>query len=178
MNSDSADLFGEMGISSNNEGSINASRARELRYLILAVQREGNRWLAEMLRSKELTPAQAEVLTVLADNGPLTLSELGRLLICENGSPSRLVSTVVKRGLVLQSNHETDRRAKLFTLSDAGWAALKDFSEIEASIDTFLDALLSPTEQRFIIDSFYKILKGTSLEGAMLQRFSLDKNHQ
>ena len=56
------------------------SPLQELRYLILAVQREGNRWLSEMLRAADLTPAQAEVISILADREPLTLSGLGKLL--------------------------------------------------------------------------------------------------
>ena len=48
--------------------------AEELRYLILAAQREGARALAELLRPAGLTAAQAEVLAVLDDAGrPLTV---------------------------------------------------------------------------------------------------------
>ncbi|GHO54498.1 hypothetical protein KSB_29730 [Ktedonobacter robiniae] len=39
--------------------------AEELRYLILAAQREGERILTEVLRPLDLTPSQAEVLHVL-----------------------------------------------------------------------------------------------------------------
>lgn len=41
--------------------------AEELRYLILAIQREGNRLLAAELRPLGVTPSQAEVLRVLSD---------------------------------------------------------------------------------------------------------------
>jgi hypothetical protein len=57
--------------------------AEELRYLILAIQREGNRLLAAELRPLGVTPSQAEVLRVLRDHGPLTLSALGGLLVAE-----------------------------------------------------------------------------------------------
>src|SRR5204862_2497912 len=71
--------------------------AEELRYLILALQREGNRLLAAGLRALELTPSQAETLRVLADHQPLTLTGLGELLVCETGdNPSRLVDRLVK----------------------------------------------------------------------------------
>ena len=43
--------------------------AEELRYLILAIQREGNRLLAADLRPLGITPSQAEVIRVLADQG-------------------------------------------------------------------------------------------------------------
>ena len=60
----------------------------ELRYLILAAQREAYRQLADRLRPLGLTPSQAEVLTVLAQREPLSLVDLGELLVCETGSPS------------------------------------------------------------------------------------------
>ena len=63
----------------------------ELRYLVLAAQREGNRKLSRDLDAIGLTPAQAEVLLVLAEREPLTLVELGRCIVCETGSPSRIV---------------------------------------------------------------------------------------
>ena len=63
--------------------------AEELRYLVLAIQREGNRLLAAELKPLGITPSQAEVLRVLRDHGPLTLNALGGLLVCEtSNSPS------------------------------------------------------------------------------------------
>src|SRR3954471_14714181 len=78
----------------------------ELRYLILGAQREGNRALTELLKPIGVTPSQAEVLSVLAAaDSPLTVREIGLLLVCETGSPSRLVSTLVSAGLVARESH-------------------------------------------------------------------------
>ena len=66
--------------------------ADEIRLLILAAQRHGSRMLAGHLRRQSMTAAQLEVLQVLAGHAPLTLAELGRLLVCESGSPSRTAS--------------------------------------------------------------------------------------
>ncbi|GHO47983.1 hypothetical protein [Ktedonospora formicarum] len=68
----------------------------ELRYLILAAQREGNRMFTEALRPLNLTSSQAEVLRVLQERQPLSLVALGSMLICEGGSPSRLVNGLVE----------------------------------------------------------------------------------
>ena len=97
--------------------------ADELRYLILAVQREGSRRLAARLRDAGLTPAQAEVLDVLRDRAPLSLAELGRLLVCETGSPSRLVDALVQRGLVARTPSPQDRRVVSLALTEAGRGA-------------------------------------------------------
>ncbi|TCO19271.1 DNA-binding MarR family transcriptional regulator [Kribbella steppae] len=95
--------------------------AEELRYLILAIQREGNRLLAAELRPLGLTPSQAEVLRVLRDHGPLTLSALGGLLVCETGnSPSRLVDRLVAQGLIQRDTDPKDRRYLTLSLSAEG----------------------------------------------------------
>ena len=111
--------------------------ADELRYLILAVQREGSRRLAARLRDAGLTPAQAEVLDVLRDRAPLSLAELGRLLVCETGSPSRLVDALVQRGLVARTPSPQDRRVVSLTLTEAGreaQAASAGSSEVRDAI--------------------------------------------
>ena len=52
------------------------------------------------LRPLGVTPAQAEVLQVLADRQPLTLTGLGELLVSESGTnPSRLTGRLVTAGL-------------------------------------------------------------------------------
>jgi MarR family transcriptional regulator, organic hydroperoxide resistance regulator len=93
----------------------------ELRFLILAVQREGNRILAARLRPLGLTPSQAEVLRVMHDHQPLTLSALGHLLVCETtSSPSRLVDRLVGQGLLQRTTDPDDRRYVTLTLTPEG----------------------------------------------------------
>ena len=92
-----------------------------IRYLVLAAQREGNRRLSGDLRELALTPSQAEVLRILGDHEPLTLSGLGALLVCESGTnPSRLVDRLVEAGLVARVNSLDDRRRVELTLTPAG----------------------------------------------------------
>src|SRR3954447_7610255 len=92
----------------------------ELRYLILAAQREGNRLFADALHPLHLTPSQAEVLRVLQDHAPLSLIALGDLLVCETGSPSRLVQGLVEDGLIERRPSATDKRMVTLTLTDRG----------------------------------------------------------
>ena len=71
-------------------------QAELVRYLVLAAQREGSRRLTRDLRQIRLTPSQSEVLRILGDHGPLSLTGLGELLVCESGrNPSRLVDRLV-----------------------------------------------------------------------------------
>jgi hypothetical protein len=71
--------------------------AEELRYLILALQREGNRLLAAGLRPLGLTPSQAEVLRVLAERQPLTLSALGQLVVGHSATAEPVAASRAQR---------------------------------------------------------------------------------
>lgn len=118
--------------------------AEELRYLILAIQREGNRLLAAELRPLGVTPSQAEVLRVLRDHGPLTLSALGGLLVCETGnSPSRLVDRLVAQGLVLRDTDPDDRRYLALSLTTEGKALSKRIVAAEEKLHDAIDQLVA-----------------------------------
>jgi len=115
--------------------------AERLRYLLLAAQREGNRRLLGELRPLGLTPSQAEVLRVLGDHAPLTLTGLGELLVCESGTnPSRLVDRLVSAGLVDRSPGAVDRREVHLVLTDRGSGLERDVAAIEERMYSDLDA--------------------------------------
>ncbi|MEV6411852.1 MarR family transcriptional regulator [Kribbella sp. NPDC051718] len=118
--------------------------AEELRYLILAIQREGNRLLAAELRPLGITPSQAEVLRVLRDHGPLTLSALGGLLVCETGnSPSRLVDRLVAQGLVQRDTDPDDRRYLALSLTAEGKSLSKRIDAVEEKLHAGIDHLVA-----------------------------------
>ena len=151
--------------------SVGPGRATdELRYLILAVQREGSRRLAARLRDAGLTPAQAEVLDVLSDRAPLSLAELGRLLICETGSPSRLVDVLVQRGLVTRTPSPHDRRVVSLGLTEAGreaQAASAGSSEVRDAITS----ALTGQEIAQLSGLLRRLIEGTAGGAAIAARF-------
>ncbi|MHB1684376.1 MAG: MarR family winged helix-turn-helix transcriptional regulator [Bacilli bacterium] len=117
--------------------------AEELRYLVLAAQREGNRLLAQSLRPLDLTPSQAEVLRILEDHGPLTMSALGDLLVCETGNnPSRLVDRLVSKGAVDRRHSQEDRREVELMLSTVGKQLAQQVQQIEDVINLRIDDAL------------------------------------
>lgn len=114
-----------------------------LRYLILAAQREGNRSLAAGLAGLGLTPAQAEVLRMLSEHGPLSLTGLGQLLVCESGTnPSRLVARLVDAGLVARSAHADDARQIVLSLTAEGTARAADSLIVE---ERFMSGCVPPS---------------------------------
>lgn len=116
-------------------------QAEQIRFLILAAQREGNRQLAQALRPLGITPSQGEALRLLADRQPLTLSGLGELLVCESGTnPSRLVDRLVAAGLVRRVGAQQDRRAVTLSLTPDGTRVAAQVAEIEERMYQSLEA--------------------------------------
>jgi DNA-binding MarR family transcriptional regulator len=114
----------------------------QLRYLVLAAQREGNRMLAAGVKPLGLTPAWAEVLTVLDEREPLTIRELGLLLVCEGDHPSRLVNRMISAGLLTTEASPDDERARWLRLTPEARDLLPRLRQIE-------DALHGAIENRF-----------------------------
>jgi len=147
-------------------------QAEELRYLFLAVQREGNRALTDALAPLDLTPAQAEVLQVLEQYGSLTLVELGERLVCENGSPSRLVNSMVEKGLVQKTTSAADRRASQLTLSQRARDLMPALNQIEGGFNQQLDFLDAATMDQ-ALRLLWSLAENTTSGKALLHR----KNH-
>ncbi len=114
----------------------------EIRFLVLGAQREGSRALAAALEPLGLTPAQSEVIRCLGDAGPLTLKALGEMLVCESGSPSRLVDTMVGRDLVVRKEDPNDRRQVTLTLTAIGKRLDRDVRKVEDAMYVQISAQL------------------------------------
>jgi MarR family transcriptional regulator, organic hydroperoxide resistance regulator len=143
----------------------------ELRYLILGAQREGARTFAELLRASGLTAAQAEVLAVVRDaDRPLTVREIGERLVCEGGSPSRLVASVVAAGLLERGERDGDRRAIELTLTAAGARAARAVTEAERELHAGLAAVLTPREIASAVDGLRKLVDERRSGAAIARR--------
>ena len=144
-------------------------QAELLRYLVLAAQREGNRRLTRELRVLGLTPAQSEVLRILGDHAPLSLTGLGGLLVSESGTnPSRLVDRLVGAGMIERAVDDEDRRHVILTLTAAGRAAEVAVRDVEDRLYADLDAATAGLDLRPVIDTL-RLLTAGRLAGAALQ---------
>jgi DNA-binding MarR family transcriptional regulator len=92
----------------------------EFALLLKALQRELERATNEAMQSLGLTAAQADALAVIGEAEPLSLKELGELLIAEAGHPSRLVDRLVEAGLVERRPATEDRRRVVLSLTSKG----------------------------------------------------------
>jgi MarR family transcriptional regulator, organic hydroperoxide resistance regulator len=143
----------------------------ELRFLILGAQREGSRALSELLAPIGLTAAQAEVLAVLRDEPrPLSVGEIGQRLVCEGGSPSRLVATVVDRGLAQRTPSPSDRRAVELSLTPQGQAAAERVAEAERRLYEWLSQTLTNADVASMIRALRKLVDGRPAGQAIARR--------
>lgn len=143
----------------------------ELRYLVLGAQREGARALAELLRPAGLTAAQAEVIAVVRDaDGPLTVREIGERLVCETGSPSRLVASVVDAGLLERGERAGDRRAVEHSLTAEGRRAARQVTEAERRLYEGLAATLGERDVAAVVRGLRKLVDGGPAGAAIARR--------
>jgi MarR family transcriptional regulator, organic hydroperoxide resistance regulator len=149
--------------------------AERIRYLALAVQREGNRRLTAELRPLGLTPAQSEVLRILGDHAPMTLTALGRMLVCESGTnPSRLVDKLVGARLVWRVNSARDRREISLTLSDEGARLERAVRTIENGIYAELESTFGSIDVGGFIAYLEMLVAGQPAGMALAERIAAD----
>lgn len=147
----------------------------ELRYLILAVQREGNRLLADALRPLHLTPSQAEVLRVLQDHEPLSLIALGDLLVCETGSPSRLVQGLVEAGLIERIPSATDKRMVTLTLTGKGEEMAAKVAAIESQFYEAFTGIVNGTPLPDMLGLLWRVVEGRPAGMALARRIGMER---
>jgi DNA-binding MarR family transcriptional regulator len=146
------------------------SPEEELRFLILGAQREGNRLLADQFAPLGLTPSQAEVLRRLAEAEPLSLIALGGLLVCETGSPSRLVNTLVKKKLVERAENAGDRRQVSLRLTPEGRLMATRVAQVEDRLHGWMRERLGADALAATAARIRRLLKGTSANDAIERR--------
>ena len=100
-----------------------------LRFLIKSCERESMGVFNNLLKDIHLTANQVEVLTVLNTYGPKSVKDLGDLLICEKKSPSRLVQSLIKKGLLIKETDKEDKRISLIALSQQGKQLLPEIQK-------------------------------------------------
>ncbi|RKI29026.1 MarR family transcriptional regulator [bacterium 1xD8-6] len=137
----------------------------KFRYVFRSVEKEALKKFASKLSPLNITPNQAEVLLVLADNEPLSLKEIGDLLICEQKSPSRLVQGLVEKGFIYKGKQATDGRYSVLYLTKEGKALVPKLQKIENCFDEELSQFLKNNiDVNEMMSCFQEYLKGTRSE--------------
>jgi MarR family transcriptional regulator, organic hydroperoxide resistance regulator len=148
------------------------SPEEELRFLILGAQREGNRIFAGLLAPLGVTPSQAEALRVLQDAGSLSLIALGSRLVCESGSPSRLVSTLVDKQWVARTEDPKDRRLVTLRLTRSGGQLARQVRKVEDRLHGWIAARLSSDDIAAVSGGLRALLADSAAEQAVAARIA------
>ncbi|GLO64441.1 MarR family winged helix-turn-helix transcriptional regulator [Oceanobacillus kimchii] len=148
----------------------NLKEAEKFRYIILAVQRRGNKLLKEYLKEIGVTPSQSEVISILKNEEYITLKDLGRLLICEEGSPSRLVERMVKDQLIERVRDKNDSRFVRLVLTSLGHEKYSLIIRAEAKMYTLLEQIYTIDELQVLNQILGKLLIDTSFERTLEER--------
>ena len=112
---------------------------------------------AAALKPLKLTPAWAEAISVLDKREPLTIRELGLLLVCEGEHPSRLVNRMVEAGLLTSEPAPEDERARWIRLTPHARSLLPALREVEDQLHTTIEARIDPaklTASRAVLADF------------------------
>jgi DNA-binding MarR family transcriptional regulator len=102
--------------------------------------------LATLLKPLGLTPAWAEALIVLADREPLTIRQLGDLLVCQVDHPSRLVNRMMSAGLLTSEPSPDDDRVSCLRLSAGARELIPQIRTIEDQLHTTIEQAFDPSD--------------------------------
>jgi DNA-binding MarR family transcriptional regulator len=148
------------------------NQAEQLRYLVLAVQREGNRALTAALKPLNVSPSQAEAIRIIGQHRSLNLQGIGELLICESGTnPSRLIDRLVNTGLAVRSVSAADRRQILLSLTKAGETVNRKIAAIEGELYQQIDHAVDSSDMAATIRAMHPLVGGTSAGDSFDKRF-------
>jgi MarR family transcriptional regulator, organic hydroperoxide resistance regulator len=150
--------------------TFDQKKMESIRFLILAAEREGERLLQQLTKSIGMTPAQSEVLHILDQHEPLSLKELGALLICETGSPSRLVNTLVAGGWVVRKEDPHDRRYITLHLTSLGKEKVKEMRVIDERMYETMATQFDPEKMAALYEALVDVFKDHPAAEALKKR--------
>jgi DNA-binding MarR family transcriptional regulator len=105
----------------------------------------------------------------------LTVKEIGQRLVCEGGSPSRLMSTLALKGLVASAAGSADRRTTQLSLTPAGIDAARTVREVERNLYAAFTTILDDDQVSAVLPVL-RALVGQLPAGQALQRRIADRD--
>lgn len=128
--------------------------------------------LSTWLKPLGLTPAWAEAVVVLAEREPLTIRELGDLLVCQGDHPSRLVNRMITAGLLAAEASTDDDRVLLLRLTLTARDLLPRIRALEDHLHTAIETKFDPTELHTCLTVLESFIDGLPAGEALHRRTS------
>ena len=147
----------------------------ELALSIKAAHRELDRRIGEAMRPLGLSAPQADALYVIGKTEPLSLKELGELLIAEAGHPSRLVDRLVEAGYVDRRAAEDDRRRIVLTLTSDGRRVEQRIQALRLEVLDLARSLLGDADLDATLALFRRMLEVSEYSDLLRRRRALEE---
>lgn len=123
-------------------------------YKVYDAQRSLHRTLEVSFKEFGLTPGQWNLMNQLDRSGALSQKALADLSRKEQATITRYLDTLERKGFIVRTRDEKDRRAYIITLTDEAKALLKS---VESSAEEAAQALIVGIDQNEI-DTFLDVL--------------------
>src|SRR5262245_23195478 len=134
--------------------------------LIGAARRHIKQAAWNRLKPHGVTPQQAGILSVLAEEAPLTSRALADHLCMDTPTASRVLRSLVKRGMVETKEDPSDRRCDRLELSARGARLYERVRPIVEELRAGIARGISPEERRTLAGLLERIIDNSKrLEG-------------
>ena len=150
----------------------------ELALSIKAAHRELDRRVNDLMRPLGLTAQQADALYVIGRAEPLSLKELGELLIAEAGHPSRLVDRLVEAGYVARVPADDDRRRVVLTLTPKGRKLERQIRAKRQGFFEFAESLTKNVDVTTTLELFRDLLQHSEYDDLVERRRALEEGNR
>lgn len=133
---------------------------QRLHEALLLVQRRNRK--ARLAFESPLSTVDAIALSIIASIDNLTPSHLSDCLRLPPSRISRLLATLVDRGLISTAQHHKDLRSKVLLFTPAGRRVSREVDLINLRVMKLLSTELSASEQQDIVEILTALADGTS----------------
>jgi len=114
---------------------------------------------SKLANTQQFSPARYAVLSFIYSHGAQSLTSIAKSRRVSNATMSKIVSSLVDKGLLLKANSKLDKRTKLFFISRKAADLLLDFDTNQCKKIEQAMCRLSLNEQRRFIKGFPIIMK-------------------
>jgi DNA-binding MarR family transcriptional regulator len=134
-------------------GADRAGGAAELLAAISAVRRTARRAVRQAWERPPLSPAQSELLLLVARRPGITVAESAHELHLAQNTVSTLVSRLTAEELLIRGRDAADGRAALLTITAKTKDRLTEYRDLRAELADRALAELSPADQQVLADA-------------------------
>lgn len=144
------------------DGHLPAGTDRSLPIALLRAREAVMSRFRPMLAAHDITEQQWRTLRVLAESGPLDLTQLAGRACLLAPSLTRIVRTLETRGLVMRARHGSDNRRTLLTVTPSGLAFIGAVAPQSAAIYAEIEARLGHRQLESLLDRIETLIDSLS----------------